>query len=54
VEKQFSNDIIKTIKNEVDVNVYTLDTVVTGDNDIDTYLKAMTNNINILKEAFYE
>ncbi len=54
VEKQFSNDVIKTIKNEVSVNVYTLDTVVTGTDDLDAYIKAMNNNINILKEAFYE
>lgn len=50
-ELQFDNSLVDTIKKEVAVDVYSLDTIVTGDETNDAYINAMKENIRILKEA---
>ena len=44
-------DAAKTIANETGAKVYTLDPVVTGENDLDAYIKAMKQNALTLQEA---
>ncbi len=50
-EQQYSDSIAKQIAAETEAKVYIIDSVVTGDGSKDSYLKAMQNNINVLKEA---
>ena len=51
-EPQYSSTAAKTIANETGAKVYTLDPVVTGENDLDAYIKAMKQNALTLQEAF--
>ena len=50
-EPQYSSTAAKTIANETGAKVYTLDPVVTGENDLDAYIKAMKQNALTLQEA---
>lgn len=50
-EPQYSLTAAKTIANETGAKVYTLDPVVTGENDLDAYIKAMKQNALTLQEA---
>lgn len=50
-EEQYSNSIAKRIEAETDAKVYIIDSGVTGDGTPDSYLKAMENNIIVVKEA---
>lgn len=50
-EPQYSSTSAKTIANETGAKVYTLDPVVTGENDLDAYIKAMKQNALTLQEA---
>lgn len=51
-EPQYSPTAAKTIANETGAKLYTLDPVVTGNNnDLDAYIKAMKQNALTLKEA---
>lgn len=50
-EPQYSSTAAKTIANETGAKVYTLDPVVTGENDLDAYIEAMKQNALTLQEA---
>lgn len=50
-EPQYSSTAAKTIANETGAKVYTLDPVVTGEEDLDAYIKAMKQNALTLQEA---
>lgn len=52
-EEQYSDSIAKSVANETDAKVYVIDSLVTGDLDLDAYLNGMRNNLEILKEALY-
>lgn len=51
VEPQYEASIADVIARETNVHVYTLDPVVTGELDKDSYQKIMTQNMEVLKEA---
>lgn len=52
VEPQYSSDVAQVVARETGARLYSLDPVVTGDeNDKDAYLKAMEQNLTVLKEA---
>lgn len=50
-EPQYSSTAAKTIANETGAKVYILDPGVTGENDLDAYIKAMKQNALTLQEA---
>lgn len=50
-EEQYSDSIAKSIANETDASVYVIDSLVTGENNIDAYLNGMRNNLKTMKEA---
>ena len=50
-EPQYSTDAAQIIAQESGATVYLLDPVVTGENDKDAYLRAMEQNMEVLKEA---
>ena len=50
-EPQYSTDAAQIIAQESGATVYLLDPVVTGGNDKDAYLRAMEQNMEVLKEA---
>lgn len=50
-EKQYSGNIGHTIENETGIKDITLDSCVSGKMEKDSYLKAMEDNLRILKEA---
>jgi zinc transport system substrate-binding protein len=50
-EQQYSDSIAKQIEAETEAKVYIIDSAVTGDGSKDSYLKAMRNNLYVLKEA---
>lgn len=50
-EQQYSDSIAKQISAETGSSEYIIDSVVTGDGAKDSYLTAMTKNLNILKES---
>jgi zinc transport system substrate-binding protein len=50
-EKQYGDSIANRIEAETEAKVYLIDSAVTGDGSKDSYLKAMQNNIKVLKEA---
>lgn len=51
IESQLDSNIINLVKNEVNIEFYTLDSLVTGDNTLDSYINGMNYNIAILKEV---
>lgn len=51
-EQQYSDSIAKSIANETDAMVYVIDSLVTGENNLDAYLNGMRNNLKTVKEAF--
>ena len=51
VEPQYSRSAADTIARETKVEVYSLDPIVTGSDDIDSYIKIMTENMNTLIKA---
>ena len=51
VEPQYSRSAADTIARETGIGVYTLDPIVTGELNKDTYIDVMNNNLNILKTA---
>ena len=52
VEPQYSSDVADVVARETGARLYSLDPVVTGDEgDKDAYLKAMEQNLTVLKEA---
>lgn len=50
-EPQYPAKIAETIKSETGVKVYTLDPIVTGEMDLDSYTNIMKDNLKTLKEA---
>jgi zinc transport system substrate-binding protein len=50
-EQQYNDSIAKQIEAETEAKVYIIDSAVTGDGSKDSYLKAMKNNLTVLKEA---
>lgn len=50
-EPQYPSPTAQLIARETGARVYTLDPVVTGADDPDAYLKAMNQNLSVLKEA---
>lgn len=50
-EQQYSDSIAKQIAAETGAKVFIIDSVVTGDGAKDSYLKAMRENLKVLKEA---
>jgi len=50
-EKQYSDSIASRIESETDAKVYIIDSAVTGDGAKNSYLVAMQDNLQILKEA---
>lgn len=51
VEPQYSRSAADTIARETNIPVYTLDPVVTGELDKDSYIKLMNQNLSVLEEA---
>lgn len=51
VEPQYSQKVAETISKETGVKVYTLDPIVTGEDDLDAYTSIMDKNLETLKEA---
>jgi zinc transport system substrate-binding protein len=52
VEPQYSDQIARTLSAETGIPLYSLDPAVTGDEDPDSYLRIMQQNLETLKEAF--
>ncbi|HHT97388.1 MAG TPA: zinc ABC transporter substrate-binding protein, partial [Clostridiales bacterium] len=50
-EAQFSDNIPSKIALETDAKVFIIDSAVSGDGNIDSYLKSMGYNIKTIKEA---
>ncbi len=50
-EEQYSDSIAKQIEAETNAKVYIIDSVVTGEGNLDSYLESMKKNMEILKEA---
>ncbi|BCN29804.1 metal ABC transporter substrate-binding protein [Anaeromicropila herbilytica] len=53
-EKQYGDAIAKSIANETNAKVYTIDSLVSGKPDKDSYINGMKKNIEVLKKALYE
>lgn len=51
-ERQYGTSISKRIEEETEAKVYIIDSAVTGEGTKDSYLDAMYQNLNTLKEAF--
>lgn len=51
VEPQYSRSAADTIARETGVSVYTLDPIVTGELDKDSYIELMNHNLEVLEEA---
>ena len=51
-EAQYSTRIADTIGKETNVAVYVIDSLVTGKEDKDSYLRGMESNLELLKQAF--
>jgi zinc transport system substrate-binding protein len=49
-EVQYSDSIASQIAAETDASVYIIDSAVTGDGSMDSYIQAMQKNIETLKE----
>ena len=49
VEEQFSDDIAQTISKETGATIYVIDSLVTGNDDLDSYINGMKKNIETLK-----
>ena len=52
-ELQFGNSITKRIEEETQVKVYVIDSAVTGDGSMNSYIEAMERNLNVLKELMH-
>jgi len=52
-EEQYSDSIAKSVAKETNASVYVIDSLVTGSNDLDSYIKGMRHNLNVLKQALY-
>lgn len=50
-EEQYSDSIAESIAMETEAKVYVIDSLVTGNMDLDAYLIGMRNNLDVLKDA---
>ena len=50
-EPQYPTKVAETISKETGVKIYTLDPIVTGEMDLDSYINIMEENLKTLKEA---
>ena len=50
-EPQYPAKAAQIIAKETVSKIYTLDPIVTGENNKDLYIKIMDDNLNVLKEA---
>lgn len=50
-EAQYSTEIADIIGKETGVDVYVIDSLVTGEEDNDSYLRGMESNLEVLKQA---
>jgi zinc transport system substrate-binding protein len=50
-EQQYSDSIAKQIEAETEAKLYIIDSIVTGNGSMDSYLDGMRNNIEIIKAA---
>lgn len=53
-EEQHKDLIAKSIKGETDADVYVLNTLVSGDGSVDSYLAGMRENIEVIRETMNE
>ncbi len=53
VEPQYPLTTANVISSETNLKIYTLDPAVTGDANLDSYIKTMYANLNVLKEALH-
>lgn len=53
-EEQYSLQIPTNIANETDAEVYVIDSLVSGDGAMDSYIQGMRNNIQVLQKALYK
>lgn len=51
IEEQFSNSIAKQIEEETDAKLYIIDSVVTGDGALDSYITAMEKNLQVIQKV---
>lgn len=51
IEPDYSNKLAQTIANEANVNVYTLDSITSGDGNIYDYENKMKQNIETIRES---
>lgn len=53
-EEQYSDTIASSIAKETGATVYSIDSLVTGDGSLDSYLNGMKKNLEVLKSALYQ
>lgn len=53
-EKQFEDTIANRIAEETGAKVYVLDSLVTGEPDLDSYLNGMKENLAVIKDALFK
>jgi zinc transport system substrate-binding protein len=51
IEEQFSDSIAKQIEEETDAKLYIIDSVVTGDGALDSYITAMEKNLQVIQKV---
>jgi zinc transport system substrate-binding protein len=51
IEEQFSDSIAKQIEEETDAKLYIIDSVVTGDGALDSYITAMEKNLQVIQQV---
>ena len=54
VEEQFSDGIANTISKETSATIYVIDSLVTGNDDLNSYINGMKKNIETLKKINHE
>ena len=51
IEPDYSSKLAETISREGNVNVYTLDSITSGNGELDDYENKMRNNIKVIKDS---
>lgn len=51
-EEQYGTTIANAVGSETNADIYVLDTLVTGEDDLDSYINGVKKNIEVLGEAF--
>lgn len=52
-EEQYSDSVASSVAKETNANVYVVDSLVTGKDDLNAYIEGMRNNLEVLKKALY-